>query len=447
MMPTRFCDRGGLLVDSETRLPSDLCEFYQKELLVLVGCNRLRCSRCHEWVRSGPPGLGLKRGVDVSVAALYTSENWIELPFVERRRPVLVDDKELRLYVCRCRSWQVTQVDCLDYEDSDFPNLDLPWACAGHPLPAFPATLGDLTLASDTDWEQLVAKILGGVCPRSLSAPDVTEGAGLWLAWLYVYLAGLPVSEQLASAIGDRIDDRDPLVVGRVLYFFSIFPRATGIERVIARAEAAVDRVAVGYAIPEHDYSSTIWQAVVARLEQRSDAPDPLDVRAGDVLRKALLIPLPSLSHQEMVPTDRAEIKRHRLAQLGGDVDSKYTKMYLDEYAQMKRKERIDVVVSTLEHFSSAFDDAELRIWIADHIVEIDAAAPGRWRLLMNMLADWYGKPELGHLIVVAGMRLIDGGVVGADEFRDWIEKRRAYGWVDDAWVLPLTSVLERQPR
>ena len=36
------------------------------------------------------------------------------------------------------------------------------------------------------------------------------------------------------------------------------------------------------------------------------------------------------------------------------------------------------------------------------HILEIDAAAPGRWRQALALLSDWHDKPAQGHLIAVS---------------------------------------------
>jgi hypothetical protein len=110
----------------------------------------------------------------------------------------------------------------------------------------------------------------------------------------------------------------------------------------------------------------------------------------------------------------------------------------------LHKRERIDVVANTLGRHAGTFNDPELRLWITDHIVEIDAAAPGRWRAIMTMLTDWYAKPELGHLIIIAGTRLIQGHVVIPAEFQEWVQWRREnHGWMDDAWILPLETILE----
>ena len=258
-------------------------------------------------------------------------------------------------------------------------------------------------------------------------------------------MAGLPAADALSAALANRIDDTDPLVVGRVLHFFTQFPRAQGVDVLVAHAENALDRVAVGYPAPEHYTSPTLWDVLIARLEQRTEAQEPLDGRVADLFRRVVLVPLASLPHEDLGSTDRVAIKREEMRQQGWDVDGESAKRTLAEYALADKAERTDVVVNALERFSPAFNDEERRLWIAEHIVAIDAAAKGRWRPLMNMLTDWYRKPELGYLIVVAGVSLLQSGTVDADEFRQWMRERRSYGWVDDAWVLPLDDVCDKQ--
>src|SRR6266540_6427778 len=142
MIRGRTCPDGGLLVSATTRLASDPCE-YCHPAVTSVGCNRLRCSRCGEWVRN-EAGFALKN-VPRDIAALYASQDWPTLPFVCRRR-------SSRLYTCRCTTWEAE----IDYEiDNDHdattaPNV--PWACQGHPAPELPCTLGELTIAADADW-------------------------------------------------------------------------------------------------------------------------------------------------------------------------------------------------------------------------------------------------------------------------------------------------------
>ncbi|MBX3229693.1 MAG: hypothetical protein KIT84_05110 [Labilithrix sp.] len=123
-------------------------------------------------------------------------------------------------------------------------------------------------------------------------------------------------------------------------------------------------------------------------------------------------------------------------------MSSDFAKSWLDDDALARKRERVDVVADELERSPGAFDDPDLRRFIADHIVEIDAAAKGRWRRAMDLLSGWL-HPELGHLIVVAGARVLRAGLASPDELRAWIRARRSHGWVDDSWVVPLEGIIE----
>ena len=438
MTSDRVCTNGGLLVDGRARLSTDPCEYYDERVRELVGCAQLRCTKCEASVRTGPLWLVPKQSLQREIATLYTTKDWSSLPFLHEDK---VYDGPPRLYACRCRWWVATRVDSIENEHDSPSDPDLPWRCAGHPSPALPITLDELKIDGGTDWAQLVDKILRGSAPRRLQRESsVGDEPAAWLVWLHVYLKGLALTSKLSAAIADRIADPDPWVVGRVLYFFTTFARADGVERLIARAEKDVHRVAVGYPIPEFHRAPTLWGALVARLEQRSGTPDALDARVDALVRRILLLPLSSLSHEDLGPASLVELERQNRIRHGKDVDTEGGKRYMRDYEEVKKEERADVVVTALARFTTAFDG--MREFIADHIVEIDAAASGRWRHFMNLLTDHHQKPETGHLIVVAGARVIKAGLATPDEFRAWIQSRRAYGWVDDAWVLPLESML-----
>ena len=443
MTHERVCSSRGLLVDGDTRLATDPCEFNDDAVLAPVGCGRLRCASCGAWVRAGAPGLTIKDGTSIDAATLYAAASWANVPAFEQRKPALRNESRARFYACKCSRWEATRVDRIDNEHDSPNDPEIPWSCAGHPLPELPIRLGDLMVGGTIDVAGLVRKVLAGSCPRALELPmRLGDGPGVWLGWLYTYLRGLPLAETFASAIAGKIDDADPAVVGRVLFFFTRFPHAAGIDHLVARAGADVHRVAVGYPIPEHYKVPTVWDVLAARLALRT-AGDALDARVEAVVRRALVVPLASLSHADLGSTNLVEQERQLRVKQGWDVNSDFAKQSIDDYAKLKNSERIDVVANELERSPGAFDDPELRVFLADHIFEIDAAAKGRWKLVMERLSDWLNKPEQGHLIVIAGARVIEAKLASADEVRAWIQSRRAYGWVNDAWVLPLEGILE----
>jgi hypothetical protein len=441
MSTERRCAQSGLLVDGDTRLATDPCEYFRWGDGVQVGCGRLWCANCQAWVRGGPPGLGLKADARVDLRALHAAPDWSALAFVEE--PYALHNR-MRLYACTCRSWAAESVEPIDNDREFASDPDVPWACAGHPVPALPLALGELRIDGDTDWAKLVDTILRGSCPRALERQDALGAEpALWLTWLYVYLRGLPVADDLSAAIAQRHQDADPQVVGRVLYFFSQVPRANDVAQLVARAEADVHRVALGYPIPEATSAVTLWSVIVARLVSAPSQRDELDTRVASLINRLLFVPLTSLPHDDLGPTGTVDFERQRRARQGWDDDT--LTWFLTDFARTRARERADVIGHALATSSSIFADPELRVFIADHVVELDAAAPGRWRAVMTLLSDWLHKPAQGHLLVVAGARVIESGLATPDELRAWIDERRAYGWVRDEWVVPLESILTQR--
>ncbi|MCC6995060.1 MAG: hypothetical protein IT370_10670 [Deltaproteobacteria bacterium] len=370
--------------------------------------------------------------------ALHAAPDWAALPFLEQGY-VLFNRR--RLYACTCLHWTAESVAPIenDHELESEPNL--PWGCAGHPAPELPVRLTQLVIDAQASWPQLVDAILRGSCPRELERREALgPEPGLWLAWLYVYLRGLAVADELSAAVADRLLDADPQVVGRVLYFFIHFSRARGVDKVIAHAEADLHRVALGYPIPETPPAPTLWAVLSTRLGNAPDPRDALDARVESMVERLLFVPRSSLPHDDLGPLGTGDFERQRRERLGWDPDT--LEYVLNDFARLRASERADVVGHALGRSASMFAGAERRRFIADHIVEIDQAAPGRWRQVMTLLSDWHGKPAQGHLIVLAGARVIQAHLATPDELRAWISARRSYGWVNDAWVAPLEAML-----
>ena len=209
-MKGRTCYLDGWLVNARTRLPTDSSEYLPKQTEIF-GCNRLKCRSCGAWVRSGPLDRGLLVDYQLSPdekALLYSTEDWESLPFIKKA-------EDSRLYSCKCSCFECV-IDSPMGGEKDSPNDPyVPWECAGHPTQALPKlVLGELTIDEDTSWPELVGKVLGGVVPRPLGLGPLEEGPSLWLGWLYDYLKGGPFPARLSTAIGERIDDPDPIAKG-----------------------------------------------------------------------------------------------------------------------------------------------------------------------------------------------------------------------------------------
>ncbi len=385
---SRSCGSSAMTVGGQHRLPEDPCE-YNPEADSGPGCNQLCCQNCGEHVRASAPGFRAKGELRRNdCAKLYATEDWSASPFV------VPGHAGWRLYACRCMYWDESSEHLL-INDGDSPgDAHMNWRCGGHPEPVLPLTLGKLTISTTTDWPALIQQILDGDCPRRLERKD--EGPWLWLAWLYAYLQGLPVTSELSSALASRITDRDERVIGAVLIFFRRYPTADGIAKLFAHANAHPEGVPMLHAVPEDDYEPSFWDVLIGILQNRTEA-NPAG-EAVDLIRKVMLT--------STVGT-RDPLKQ--------------------------------TLSRSWEANAFRLDDAE---WMSENIVELEAAGPGRWNPLMNLIVAFARNDvELETMIVIAGVSLIQSGRVPAAELREWI-KERAYP--SDAWALVLTSALDK---
>ena len=378
---SRSCGSCALTVGGTHRLPEDPCESDGP------GCNQLHCQKCGARVRASAGFRAQESMRRADAAELYETEEWSSSPFVVPASAMW------RLYACRCMYWDEGSEHFL-INDGDSPgDAHMNWRCGGHPDPVLPLTLGKLTISTTTDWPALVQQILDGACPRRLERKD--EGPWLWLSWLYAYLEGVPVTSELSRAIASRITDRDERVIGAVLIFFWKFPTADGISQVFAHANADPASVAVLHAVPETDLRPSLWNILIGMLEYRT-AENPVR-EAVDLIRRVMLTSTAG-THDPLEQT----------------------------------------LSRTWEANAFGLDDAE---WMSEHIVALEAAGPGRWKRLMNLIVAFArNDDDLESMIVIAGIALIQSGRVPAADIRAWI-KQRAYR--SDAWPLVLTSALD----
>ena len=384
---SRSCASAAMTVGGTHRLPDDPCE-YNPEASLGPGCNQLRCETCGARVRNSAPGFRVKdshRREDTPV--LYATEDWSSSPLVV---PAHVS---WRLYACECVHWEEGSEHFV-INDGDSPgDTHMNWVCGGHPEPAMPLALGKHTISTETDWPALVQRILDGDCPRRLERAD--EGPWLWLSWLYAYLDEIPVASKLSRAVASRIADREDRVIGAVLIFFRRFPTADGIAQLFAHASADPSRVAVLHTVPEDDYQPSFWDVLIGLLQQRT-AERP-EREAVDLIRKVMLTPTGG-THDPLKQT------------LG----------------------------RSWEADAFRLDDAA---WMAENIVALETAGPGRWKRVMNLVVAFArNDDELESMIVIAGVALIQSRRVPTPEIRAWI-KERAYP--SDAWPLVLESSLD----
>lgn len=410
MSTLRYCHEGGRVTGGEMPIPNDLCEYQPAKVEALVGCNRLKCGNCGAWVRHGPPGLVAKEDARPHLAEIYEAENWRGLTCLKK------GPTSHRLYVCRCTAWAGQHDHMMADPDPDpYNDPVLPWRCDGHPTPEFPVVFDDGILSAETDLAVFVDRILRGWRPRQIYRRGL-EGPALWLIWTYAYLFGSPEADSFSRACAARISDPDPVIVGRVLHLFTRFPDAEGVAEVVGVAKSHPERIAVGYAVPELGRYLTEIEMLAARLDRGGKPSD-----AMDLFRGALLTPLDNLS------TDTK-----------GELDVDANEMQSIEAL------RADLPFRMLEQLreTPAFAESDLE-WLADHVVDIERAGPNRWSAVLSLLAwaDWSRKEELSHLVVVAGIALVQSGAVDRGELREWLQTNGG----QEAWVLPITMAINKR--
>lgn len=439
MNELRYCAGGGSVGGGDARIPEDLSEYQYPTLSATVGCNRLKCSSCGAWVRHGPPGLVAKDDVRPHLAEVYEADDWTELPYLEQR-----DIPSHRLYVCRCSAWAGARDYLMADPDPDpFSQPQLPWRCGGHPTPKLPIQLEETTISSEDDVVDLVDRILGGWCPRKLDE-EGKQTPALWLTWTYAYLLGSSHADAFSRACAARLADSDEATVGRVLRFFRCVPEAQGVGDVVDMAATDPKKVTIGYAVPERWDYSTVLDVLIARLTSDQSTSGEIDTRAVEVIQQVLSTPRSKLSRKPAGTLDlpavyeKALRKKGRSAQVarklaGGLKDSTLTRL------REAPLTLLDDLAGT-----TAFDESQLR-WLADHVIDIEKAWPKRWKAVLSHLvtADRIREEELGHLVVVAGITLVQSGLVPAAKLREWIESSGS----GEAWALPIMIAIDKDEK
>lgn len=446
MSELRHCHDGGYVVSGKNRIPEDLCEYQHPHVAALIGCNRLKCGRCGDWVRHGPPGRVAKDDVRPRLAEAYEAASWSELPYLKTE-----STRSYRLYVCRCSAWAGRRDYLMhDPDPSPFSQPILPWFCAGHEVPTFPLELGHgehaMEISSQADAETLANRILDGWCPRRIDIKD-KDGPAQWLAWMYAYLLGLPEADAFSRACAAQLADTDDVVtVGRILYLFRWFPQADGIGKVVDMAIAHPKRVCVGYPVPEAQWSYwTVLDVLTARLAQGHSTPkDAIYTHAVHIIQQVLLTPRRKLSRKPARGFDlvgayeKALRKRHRFKRDALQVA-------VDRFEKSGRGRLLEKPATMLEDLAgtAAFDEDELR-WLAFHIVDLEKAWKNRWQGVLRVLAraDATRSEELGHLVVVAGVAIVQSGLVDLHALRKWLDTA---GRSHEPWALPIIIAIDKE--
>jgi hypothetical protein len=113
------CHGGGWIVGMGERLPANPSDYYSTPRQ-LVGCNRIKCSRCgvmvHHFDKADARAITLSRD---EYPRLYLAEDPFSFDF-------MFPNKDSRAYVCKCAFAKIMGGRSLE-------SIDQPWYCAGHP--------------------------------------------------------------------------------------------------------------------------------------------------------------------------------------------------------------------------------------------------------------------------------------------------------------------------
>ena len=302
-MPDRFCPGGGWLVKEPTPVPRDPADHDDGVSDAVVGCNRLRCGRCAEWVRSHLAYLDGALEPE-AIAALYAAEDWTTLAAV-------TPNPEFRLYACRCSVYLCTSsTRTLDPDLDSLSQVEPPvWVCQGHPEPTLPLWLDGHDVSDVDDLRPLAERLLAGWVPRAAPPPTNFFPAG-WASRVYHRLQPLPEADLWAAMVAEGLG-RGEHARGLALRFFAMNPRAPGFEQVVEQAESrdpaelmAPIRTWFGRSEDTSDqdwqdlldlmggayhHTTSVLRTLLRRVEWAELPLDDLDARCRELVRAAVI--------------------------------------------------------------------------------------------------------------------------------------------------------------
>jgi hypothetical protein len=267
MSATNFCKAGGVLVGPDHLYGPEPYDFAWPLADVPVGCNRLRCKKCGELVRSGNH-FGPGRAFMARWLEALRAPDWDALV----ADGVLAKSDLYRLYVCACSQHAETSYRFLDDEEAWLATgAPPPWSCDGHPRLALPATVDGVALDDATDFDALAARALAG-----RQAPTAGFGAH-WLSRVYHLIKHHAAGARLSRAVLAQIASPDAAVRVEAVDFFRRNPTAPGGDELVQLGRDHRDWFAgvTNPKAPDTDLMYYLLQALACRLDEGDHTPLP----------------------------------------------------------------------------------------------------------------------------------------------------------------------------
>lgn len=266
-------------------LPEDEREYNWGLSTPFMGCNRLRCSGCGQFVKS-KARVSLLENTPALCAEIYAREEWWSHPNI-----VSSPLSDCRLYLCRCSGLVVQSGDAVDPPANDLLR-EYAWSCAGHPGLTLPTEFDGVALASPIDVASLAKARLSHVGSPTLARTDPTPRA-VFLARLYHLLPEQSGRDALSLAVAEELTSPGVEQRAAALRFFDLLPKAKGAKALLAVATANADLFA-GVTDPKHPHRTLeemLYMALTLRLgvSEMDRHNQSTDKATLEVLRSALL--------------------------------------------------------------------------------------------------------------------------------------------------------------
>ena len=266
-------------------LPEDEREYNWGLSTPYMGCNRLRCGDCGQFVKSRVR-VSLTENTPTLYAEIYDQTEWWLHPKI-----VSSALSDCRLYLCRCSALVMQSGDSLESPTNTLMH-EYAWSCAGHPGLTLPTEFDGVALASPIDFGTLAKERLSHVGSPTLARTDPTPRA-VFLARLYRLLPDQAGRDALSLAVAGELTS--PVVEQRAaaLRFFDLFAKAKGAKALLAAATTHADLFA-GVTDPKYPhrtleemlYMALTLRLAVSEMDRHNQSTDKATL---EVLRSALL--------------------------------------------------------------------------------------------------------------------------------------------------------------